>query len=116
MERDPPGTADMPAEMPPPEHPPPETAPPASPSPLVVLGWAAFAAHVGVGLTFYLAAGLVAPLPGVLVLWACWIGLTVAGLRVRKARPWWFVALPVVSVGVWVLVVSLGSWVFGWTA
>ena len=64
----------------------------------------------------YLGSPLVAPPGGVLVLAAGWLVLLVAAIRLRRARPWLTLLVPVVSIAFWVAVLSLGELLFGWTA
>ena len=73
------------------------------------------AAHVAT-VFLYLASGLVAPIAGVLFLLAGWAVLLVAAVRMRPSRPWLVALTPAASVGFWAAVLTLGSWVFGWTA
>ena len=71
--------------------------------------------HLATGF-LYLASPLVAPLGGVAVLWAGWVALLVLAIRLRAARPWWTLLVPVASIGFWALVLTVGSHLFGWTA
>ena len=64
----------------------------------------------------YLASPLVAPLAGVAVLFAGWVGLLVLAIRLRRARPWLVLLTPVASIAFWSAVLTFGSWVFDWTA
>lgn len=63
----------------------------------------------------YVASGLVVPGPWVLLLWALWIVMARDAWRHRR-RPWRVLATPVVAAVVWVVVVSLGGALLGWTA
>lgn len=64
----------------------------------------------------YVASPLVAPPAGVLVLAAGWLALLAAAVRLRRARPWFTLLVPVASVAFWVAVLSIGESLFGWTA
>jgi energy-coupling factor transporter transmembrane protein EcfT len=76
---------------------------------------AGIAAHV-LTVFLYLASGLLAPLAGVLFLLAGWVVLLVAGIRLRRPRPWLAALTPVASIGFWAAVLTFGDWVLGWTA
>lgn len=80
-----------------------------------VAGVAGVVAHVATGF-FYVGSPLVAPLGGVLVLWAGWLVMLVVALWLRRARPWLALLVPVMSIAFWVAVISLGELLFGWTA
>ena len=79
-------------------------------------GWIALGLHVAVGVFPYGASGLVAPLPGLVVLGIIWIALLVVVLRWRPANPWMTLLAPAGAVAIWFAVLSLGEAVFGWTA
>ncbi len=74
----------------------------------------ALLAHVGIGLTFYVAAGLLAPLPGIVVLWLLWLALLGALIVLWRRRSWWVLVIPPLAFGVWFGVLSLGEAVFDW--
>ena len=63
-----------------------------------------------------LAAGLVAPAVGVLTGWVIWAALLYGGIRLRKTKPWFALATPVLGVGAWFLLLTTGGVLFGWTA
>jgi uncharacterized membrane-anchored protein len=73
------------------------------------------AAHLAT-VIFYLGSPLVAPLGGMLVLAVGWLVLLVTAIRLRRDRPWVTLLVPVVSIAFWVAVLSLGEFLFGWTA
>ncbi len=64
----------------------------------------------------YLLSGLVAPFEGVLAMLAVWVLMGVAAVAVH--RRWGAVAalVPLVTVGLWVGMLTLGGAVLGWTA
>jgi hypothetical protein len=64
---------------------------------------------------FYLFAGLVAPLYGVLIMWAIWIAATVALVRFRDRGPVTWV-IPAISAALWFAVIWIGDSFLGWTA
>ena len=64
---------------------------------------------------FFFAAGLLAPLPAVVLLVAYWIGILVAAIY-RRSQPRLVALVPVLDVVVWFVVVQGGAWIFGWTA
>ena len=87
-------------------------------------------AHVGmggrllVGLGFLLhllllpivfASGLVVPWPVMAVFLVGWIAAFALAVA-KRDRPWLVVAIPLLSLAVLVAVVTLGEWLFGWTA
>lgn len=81
-------------------------------APLVTV--AGFLLLVPVGV-LYLASGLVVPLPWTVLVWG--LGLALAAYAVAsRRRPGVVLAVPVVAVVLWVVFVSAGSAMFGWTA
>lgn len=70
--------------------------------------------HLAIG-TFYLAAGLVAPLWGVAVLWVVWVAFAVLMWRWRR-HPGRVLAIPFAAAGIWWVVITLGDRFLGWTA
>jgi hypothetical protein len=81
-----------------------------------VFAWAGLLLYIGTGVFPYLASGLVAPLWGIVVLYVGWLAglwLTVSLLRRRSG---WALAMPVAALAFWLLVITLGESVFGWTA
>ena len=60
-------------------------------------------------LPFYLASGLVAPLWAIIGLLLCWAGFFYLGLRWRKTRPYWVLALPVVAFAWWWIALTVGE-------
>ena len=81
----------------------------------LVLGFVALAAHLVVGF-FYLTAGLVAPLYGLIVLWIAWLALLVLAIWMLRRRTLWILLVPVVAFGILVGGISLGEALLGWTA
>jgi len=83
--------------------------------------WMVWARWVGLVLFIatgfgYAVPGLVAPLWGVLILWAIWLGLAMLLRHWWKASPGMVLVVPVLAVGLWATVMYLGDVVFGWTA
>ncbi len=72
--------------------------------------------HVVVGLVFYVASGLVAPLYAIVVLWILWLVLLGALIMLWRRRSWWVLAVPAAAFALWFAILSLGEAVFGWTA
>ncbi|MGZ8755646.1 MAG: hypothetical protein ACXW15_10715 [Acidimicrobiia bacterium] len=64
----------------------------------------------------YPGTGLVMPYPWVYGLWAIWVAGVFVLVRVVKRSPAWTPVVPVAAVVIWVALVQLGSWLFGWTA
>ncbi len=79
------------------------------------LGWAGLLLHVAAGFP-YLVSGLVAPLYGVLFLWALWGALLVVALRLRVQRPAWTPLVPVAALALLQAVMILGGAAFDWQA
>jgi hypothetical protein len=81
----------------------------------LVLGFVGIAAHLVVGY-FYLAAGLVAPLYGIIILWVLWAALLGLAIWLLRRHPLWILAIPLVAVGILFGVIALGESVLGWSA
>ena len=80
---------------------------------LAVIG---LAAHGVVGLIFFAAAGLVAPLYGIIILAIGWSLLLLQAIRWWSSRPRLVILIPIVTFAYWFVVVSFGSRFLGWTA
>ena len=78
--------------------------------------WLAVALQLAVAVFPYSASGLVAPLPGLIVLALIWIGLFVFLWRWRPRNQWLYLLVPVAAVALWFAVLTIGERVFGWTA
>jgi hypothetical protein len=76
----------------------------------------ATALHALVGLVFYAASGLVAPLWAVMLLGGWWVGLAVVLIRLARRGSWWTPAVPVVGFGTWWAALTAGEQWLGWTA
>lgn len=80
-------------------------------------GVAGIALHLAVGVFPYASSGLIAPVAGVLVLYALWFLLLIAGIReLRKGRGPIVLVMPLLAVVGWLAIMTLGGAVFGWTA
>ena len=78
--------------------------------------WFVLAAILQAAVGFmYLASGLMAPLYGIVVLWAIWIAATVLLVRFRRRGPI-LLLVPVVAAGLWFGIMTLGDAVLDWTA
>lgn len=80
-------------------------------------------AGIGVGLIGYLAsgilfftAGIVVPFAMVPLMWAIWLAGVWGVVQVARMRSLWVLASGPLAVLVWFTVVSVGGWLFGWTA
>jgi hypothetical protein len=81
----------------------------------MLLGVVGIALYLAVGV-FYLGSGLVMPYPWVFGMWALWLcGLVVVARVFAESRKWTPV-VPVLAMVLWVAIVQMGSWIFGWTA
>jgi hypothetical protein len=81
--------------------------------PLVVAVLAAVA-HLVVGY-FYLASGLVVPGYALLPLWLWWALLAWVLFRLARQDSWWTPLVPVVAFGTWLLILTAGEQLLGWT-
>ena len=71
--------------------------------------------HLAAG-SLYLAAGLVAPLWAVLVLWACWVGLLWLLVRLWRQQPVLALLVPPAALGLFLGAISAGEAWLGWVA
>ncbi len=60
--------------------------------------------------------GLVAPLGGVVALWALWLALLGLALWLLRRRPAWTLVVGPVALLAWLAVVTFGGRYLGWTA
>lgn len=94
----------------------PEPGPPAERPWMPVMANLALGLHV-VGAGFIgLGAGLVAPPVGVLTGWVVWAALLYGGIKLRRTKPWFALATPLLGLGAWFLLLTAGGVIFGWTA
>lgn len=77
--------------------------------------WIGLVLFIGTGFV-YAVSGLVAPLWGVLTLWAIWLGLAVLLRHWWKASPAMVLLVPCLAVGLWAVVLWIGDVAFDWTA
>lgn len=78
-------------------------------------------AVLGIGLYaatgwLYLGTPLVVPYPWVFGFWLAWIGGIVAVARTVRRNPRRTPVVAGAALAAWVAVVSMGGWLFGWTA
>ena len=88
---------------------------PSQPVWALVLGFVGIAAHLVVGY-FYLAAGLVAPLYGIIVFWVLWAALLGLAIWLLRRHPLWILAISIVAVGILSGGIALGGALLGWSA
>ena len=88
---------------------------PAQPVWALVLGFVGIAAHLVVGY-FYLAAGLVVPLYGIVIFWIVWAALLALAIWLLRRHPVWILAIPIVAVGILFGGIALGGALLGWSA
>ena len=81
----------------------------------LVLGFVGIAAHLVVGY-LYLAAGLVAPLYGIVIFWVLWAALLGLAIWLLRRHPLWILAIPIVALGVLFGGITLGGALLGWSA
>lgn len=72
-------------------------------------------AQLGTGI-FYAAAGLVAPLWAVLLLWALWLVLLWVLVRLWRTQPLMALLVPPLALGLFFVVISAGERFLDWTA
>ncbi|MBZ2197554.1 hypothetical protein [Occultella gossypii] len=65
-------------------------------------------------LPFYVAAGVVAPTWGALVLSVAWVTLFTLGLRWYRDHPSWVLLVPVLAAAVWITSVTVVEPYLGW--
>lgn len=80
-----------------------------------LLGVVGIGAHVVVGY-FYLVAGLVTPVYGLIVFWIVWAALFVVALRMLRRHPLRILPIPLAAFGILLGGMSLGGAVLGWSA
>jgi hypothetical protein len=80
-----------------------------------LVGGVGVALYLGTGL-LYLGSGLVMPYPWVFGMWALWIGGWLIVVQLFRSRRPWTPLVPIGAIILWVAIVQLGSWLFGWTA
>ncbi|MEO7803368.1 MAG: hypothetical protein ABIS18_02740 [Actinomycetota bacterium] len=79
---------------------------------LLVIGYLALVID---GAFYIVFAGLLVPAYALPFLWAIWGGFVVLAIRWRK-RPWRVLIVGAGAFLVWLLIVTLGSILLGWTA
>ena len=78
--------------------------------------WVGIGLQIAVGVFPYGASGLVAPPAGLLLLFLVWAVMLLVAWRWRPANPWAVLLIPLLSVGLWFAIISLGEAIFDWTA
>lgn len=64
----------------------------------------------------YAVSGLIAPIWGVGLLWAIWLGFLSILIKVWRSSPWKVLAVPIVAYVTWATVMLVGEFVLNWTA
>jgi hypothetical protein len=64
----------------------------------------------------YFTSGIVVPFGVVPLMWAIWMAGVWGVVQVARMRSLWVLASGPAAVLLWYLIVSLGGWLFGWTA
>jgi hypothetical protein len=80
-----------------------------------VTGWVAIAVHLALGVV-YAFTGLAAPRWAVALLWAIWLLLLAAAVMLQRTRPSWTPIVPIMAAVLWVVALTLGERLLGWTA
>jgi hypothetical protein len=75
-----------------------------------------FAINLFVGVVFFAAAGLVAPLYGIIILGIGWFVMLWIAIRMWNTNPRLIVLLPLASFFYWFVIVTLGEKFLGWQA
>lgn len=81
-----------------------------------IAGISGLALYLLVGVFPYAASGLVAPLWGIVFLYAGWLVGLVVAIRLYRRRSPWTVILAPLALGFWWAVITLGDALLGWTA
>ncbi len=71
--------------------------------------------YLGVGF-FYLSSGLVVPFPWLSLLWAVWLAGLIWALLVFRSRPPFVLLFAPAAFGFWLLFLTAGERLLGWTA
>lgn len=78
--------------------------------------WGSLVLHVAVAVFPLSASGLMAPGWGLAVIAVGWLVGLVAVWRIGKRRPFVAILVPVATVAAWFAFMSIGEYLFGWTA
>lgn len=85
-------------------------------TPLRAVWLLAVVLHLGLAVFPFSATGLVAPLGGVLAVYAIWALLLAVLMRRFRAPSWWLLGVPVAAGLAWIGILLFGDTVLGWTA
>ena len=78
--------------------------------------WVGFFLHLAIGVFPYSAAGLLAPLYGIAILYVGWLVLLGVALTRWNRHPLQVLLLPVIDLGWFAAVLLVGDVLLGWTA
>ena len=78
--------------------------------------WVGFFLHLVVGVFPYAASGLLAPLYGIVIIYAGWFALLVLALKWWNKTPYRVLLIPVIALVWWFALLNFGDFVLGWTA
>lgn len=81
-----------------------------------VLRWGGLALHLAIGIFPIAASGLMAPPVGYVSIWVGWAVLLVVAWHLGRSRPRLVPLVPLATLALWVLVMTLGDILLGWTA
>lgn len=91
------------------------TAPLGSPA-AALARWGSLVLHLAIAVFPLSASGLMAPPWALAAIAVGWLAGLVAVWRIGRSRPFVAVLVPIVTVGAWFALMSLGDTVLGWTA
>lgn len=80
-----------------------------------IAGWAGLVLML-VPLYWFIASGLLAPLWAIIGLLVIWAAGLIWAIIVRRRLPWVVLALPFALMLLWLLVITAGEHLLGWTA
>ena len=87
--------------------------------------WKPYAVTAGIGTgvmgylmsgLLYFTSGIVVPFAVVPLMWAIWLAGVWAVVQVARMRSLWVLAAGPAAALLWTVILTLGDWIFGWTA
>ncbi|WP_167043175.1 hypothetical protein [Salinibacterium sp. ZJ454] len=83
--------------------------------PSLVIGWLGLVLHLATGILL-VAAGLVAPLDAIVILWLIWLALLGLAIWLLRNQPVWTILVPIAALPTLFGAVMLGESLLGWSA